>query len=277
MQLRLNNDVGWIEGFWANWVEQAKFDAFNSTETDEASWGIYGHLDSKKTSLPFNTEAYILGKDNDTGMRDDHRITVGGRLFGDIGETNLHFDVEGGYQFNYDGTEVRAYFIAAEATYTFKDLETKPWITAGFDFATGDDNPNDGVIKTFEPNSPFGHYYFGYIDHVGRQNVISPWLRVGAKPTKKLTTTVSGHWFWADEPADSLYSPCNCTQIRRRGNANAQDYIGFELDFVGKYSFNHHLSLLAGYSYFWADEFINTTNGGREDVQRLYTQLQFTF
>jgi len=275
--LKFSNESGWVEGFYANWVETALYDAFNDTDSDQTIWGVYGHLNASANPMPFNLEGYLIGKDNESGTKDEHRMTVGGRIFNTIPDTNFSYDIEGAYQFDYSGTEVQAAMFSAELTYKMKSSEFQPWFTAGFDWASGDDDPTDSTIKTFEPVSGFGHFYFGYADQIGRQNIVSPWLRVGAKPMKKLTTSVEAHWFWVHESADGIYAPSNTSSRRRAGNAMAGEYIGFELDFVAKYKINHHLVLMAGFSHLWADEFIEDTAGGQGDVSRVYTQLQFTF
>ena len=275
--LKLSNKSGWIEGFYANWVKAARYDWFNETNSDQTIWGAYAHLNAGKESLPANIELYAIGKDNETGTKNEHRMTIGGRIFNKIGDSKLSYDIEGAYQFDYSGTEVQAGMFSAQLMYKDTESEFKPWITGGFDWASGDDDPTDMTIKTFEPVSGFGHFYFGYADQIGRQNIVSPWLTVGAMPMKQLTTSVEAHWFWVDEAADGIYAPSNVSARRRAGSATAGEYIGFELDFVAKYKINHHMVLLAGFSHLWAGEFIDDTAGGKSDVSRLYTQLQFTF
>jgi hypothetical protein len=275
-KVKLATEAWWVEGFFAQWVQLARYEIFNSTEKDINVWGVYGHL-SQKAGLPFNWEPYILAKDNTTGSKDEHRITIGSRFFGKIKDTNLSFDIEGGYQFDYDGTDVSAAFIALEGTYSFSKMRMKPYVTLGFDWASGDDNLSDGKIKTFEGVSPYGHYYFGYADEIGRQNIMSPWIRLGMKPKKKLTTMIEGHWFWADESADAIHSPCNCTKVVRKGLAGADSYIGFEVDLIAKYKFSHHLSGLMGYSYLFAGEYVKDTGSAHDDIQRFMLQMQFTF
>lgn len=274
---RFTGQDGWVEAFWAQWVTANKFDSFNATDDDISTWGVYGHLNASAGVLPFNLEPYIFGKENQTGSKDEERATVGARLYGAVPETRWSYDLEGGYQFDYGGTDVSAGFFSAEGTYKFDDPDTQSWLTFGFDWASGDDDLTDGTIKTFEPVSAFGHYYFGYIDQIGRQNIVSPWVRVGLKPLKKLETTAEVHWFWADESTDAIYSPCNCTKVMRSGASGADDFIGTEIDLVGKYKFNHHTMGLVGYSYLFAGDYVDDTGVGQDDIQRVYVQLQFTF
>ncbi|MEA2011844.1 MAG: alginate export family protein [Verrucomicrobiota bacterium] len=276
-KLKLSSENWWIEGFWAQGTENRKYE-FNNVNDDLSIWGFYSHI-SKKTILPFGLDFYVIAKDQfKPATRDERRMNIGVRLFDEIKNTNLSYDIEAATQFDYrDSREVSASMFAAELKYQWKKNPLKPWMTVGFDWASGDKDPADDKITTFEPISPFGHYYFGYMDIVGRQNIVSPWLGVGFKPTQKLMTKLDVHWFYADEPADDLYNACNCSTIIRNGSENAGDFIGTNIDVTLKYKFNHHLVGLIGYSYFFAGNFVEETAGGQDDIQRWMLQLQFSF
>ena len=53
-------------------------------------------------------------------------------------------------------------------------------------------------------------------------------------------------------------------------------YVGAETDLLGTYNFTRHLQGYAGYSYFYAGEFIHKT-GRDKDSNFLYAALQYTF
>ncbi len=276
-KLKISHKNWWVEAFWAQGTQNLE-NEFNRVNDDLAIWGVYSHI-SKKSGLPFGLDLYAIAKDkyNPNG-EDDHRMNLGARIFGTFGESALSYDIEYTNQFDIrDSKQVSAEMFSAELEYQWKQVALKPALTLGFDWATGDSNPTDDTTTTFEPISPFGHYYFGYIDVIGRQNIISPWIRLRTKPTKKLTTTIEGHWFFTDESEDNIYNACNCSKSVRTGNENADSYIGFEIDLVAKYKFNHHLVGLVGYSYLWAGDYINDTTGGKEDIQRFMLQMQYTF
>src|SRR3954462_10365083 len=56
--------------------------------------------------------------------------------------------------------------------YDFKGVPWNPQLWVGYDHASGDSNPGlTGTRRTFNQLYPFGHYYFGYTDLVGRQNI----------------------------------------------------------------------------------------------------------
>ena len=102
-----------------------------------------------------------------TGHED--RYTIGGRVFG--ASHGFDYEVENAYQFGHVGSgDVSAWMIATEGGYTLKaPLTPRLWL--GFDYASGDDGAG-GDVGTFNQLFPLGHAYFGYIDAVGRQNIV---------------------------------------------------------------------------------------------------------
>jgi hypothetical protein len=69
-----------------------------------------------------------------------------------------HIDVEGGYQFGHDTDEaVRAGFVAAGLGHSWKSLPWSPTLWLFYDWASGDDNPNDGENNSFRQLFPLGH------------------------------------------------------------------------------------------------------------------------
>ena len=101
----------------------------------------------------------------------ENRYTVGGRLWGDIGETSLDYDFEGAYQFGSVGPgNVSAYMLGTSLGYTFTKSSWRPRFWVGYEMGSGD-RDTGGDVNTFNQLYPLGHAYFGYIDIVGRQNV----------------------------------------------------------------------------------------------------------
>src|SRR5262249_12087927 len=97
--------------------------------------------------------------------------TLGGRHAGN--PENLLFDFEGMDQigpWSNQNTSAAAYTTALG--WNFAKLPMTPQLWVSWDFASGDHNPGTtDTHGTFNQLFPFGHYYFGYIDVVGRQNI----------------------------------------------------------------------------------------------------------
>jgi alginate export protein len=64
--------------------------------------------------------------------------------------------------------------------------------------------------------------------------------------------------------------------VFRPGTGTTASYVGAEMDLLATYDVTRHLQLYAGYSHFWAGEFIRKTGPSR-DSDFLYGAIQYTF
>ena len=69
-----------------------------------------------------------------------------------------------------------------------KDLSPRAYLE--FDYASGDKKPG-GNVGTFNQLFPNGHSYLGYIDYIGRQNIISSSAGISVTPLRDLTLSFS--------------------------------------------------------------------------------------
>lgn len=250
---------------------------FNDSTRDDVFYGLYATAPLRGEHLKM--DGYIFGRRREmvtyngtTGQED--RYTLGGRLYGRCGEGRIDYDVEGAYQFGEVGAaDVSAFFFASELGYTWVDAEMLPRLWVGFDYASGDDSAGGGV-QTFDQLYPLGHAYFGFIDVVGRQNVVDLSGGVSIKPTARLKLAAAGHYLRRASGSDALYNAGGA--VVRASAPGAGRELGFELDLTATYAFNDHLSLLVGYSRFFAGDFIDDTGSG-DDIDFGYTQLLLTF
>jgi hypothetical protein len=205
----------------------------------------------------------------------DTRVTLGSRLWCKQYEP-WDFQAEGAWQFGeFAGQPINAAMLALDAGYTFKDCPTRPRVSVGYDFASGDRSPNQGRVSTFSHLFPLGHAFLGYADVVGRQNIHAVHARVDTTPIKDVKAWVQVYSFWLAEDRDALYN-AGGAPIRRDMTGSSGRYVGSEIDVVVKWQMNRHCALLAGYSHFWSGHFISGTGPGK-DVDFVYVQYQFTF
>jgi hypothetical protein len=205
-----------------------------------------------------------------TGGEDAY--TVGGRLFGTV--AGLDYDAEGAYQFGrVDGGDRSAFMFGAEAGYTLSELWARPRPFIGFDAASGDDAPG-GDVETFDQLFPLGHAFLGYIDAVGRQNVLSFDLGLNLEPTDRLRVRLAGSWMWRYSDADALYDAGS--NVVRAGGLSGEREIGQEIDLTATYRLDRHTLLEIGYSHFFPGDFIRTSGPG-PPIDFVYAQIEFTF
>ena len=264
-------------------VDDSSLDSFND---NVAFAGLYDTLMLPEVFKGAGTrvEAYLLYLDNFTatfaeGLDDEKRYTVGGRFY--TNPKPWDFDVEAAYQFGEFGDgDISAWMFATEAGYTLADVPLTPRPFIGLDIASGDDDPTDGDLETCNQLFPLGHAYFGYIDAIGRQNIIDvhPGIEITLlaekRNIKKLSLRVDYHLFWRQSEDDAVYNVAGGI-LRGDGGSDAR-YVGSELDLLLNWQIDRHLSAYFGYSHFFAGDFIEET-GASDDIDFVYGALQFTF
>jgi len=288
-----------LDLFWVRPVDINK-EQLNDGDGQTSFAGVYDTISLPEVMKGAGTklELYFLALNRTNGRfaanaaataptRDEDRYTVGFRFSGN--PKPFDFDVEADYQFGqFGGQTVSAWSVAAEGGYTFADVGMTPRLYLGIDAASGDDG-DGGNFGTFNQLFPLGHAYFGYIDIIGRQNIID--LHPGAEITllqnvkyaKKLTVRADYHWFWRENENDAVYTvlggsagtPSSAGLLR--GVSGSDDtYIGSELDILMTWQVDRHLQIFGGYSHFFAGDFIESTGASR-DIDFVYLGLTYTF
>jgi hypothetical protein len=155
---------------------------------------------------------YLAGR----GM--ERRRSIGVRVFG----IRNGWDVDGqiSYQFGrftpagQPSLAISAWGGALEAGYTLA-TKWKPRLAFRFDIASGDANPNDARLNTFDLPYPNLSYLTDAALFAPRNvHDIQPFVTV--TPTARLSLTAGAQFLWRTTTADAVYSPAN-TQILRAG------------------------------------------------------------
>lgn len=263
--------------FWTQYAPVGRHD-FNESDAQTQFFGIYATGKVPETDV--GLDAYFLGLDRDDAVTfngttgPEERYTLGGRLFGRFGESDFDYELEGAYQFGEVGAgDVDACMIGSQIGWKAPDCWAAPRFSAGFDLGSGDDGAG-GDVGTFNHLFPLGHAFLGYMDFVGRQNVIDLNVGVSGAPWDRLTVAATGHFFWRAETTDALYNAGG--GVVRAGNLGASREVGQEIDVTFKYGFSRHLAGEIGYGHFFAGDFIDES-GANSDMDFLYVQMQFTF
>ncbi len=266
-----------ITPFWAELVDVFKYN-FNRASSDRQLFGIYGtgglHF------LPFNIDLYWLGVHNPNVTFNDtkgteRRHTFGGRVWGKIDKTGLDFEVEGAAQVgSIGGKDILASMFTAVLGYSLPiEILSPARVYVEFDYASGDDRPG-GDVGTYNQLYPTGHSFLGYIDYIGRQNIISSSAGVSVSPIRSISFSLQQYFFWRASDRDALYNKSG--GVLRPGNTTRARYVGAETDLFATYNFDRHLLLYAGYSHFFPGDFIDKT-GPSKGSDFVYTAIQYTF
>jgi hypothetical protein len=240
--------------------DKGKFDSVDNNIVFGGIW--YTHRPKPGSAV----DAYYLVYDNTNrtftgrfGAKGGTTVhTFGTRWVGD--KDNWLWDVEGMVQcgeFVNQGLFARAFTLSGG--YHFKDWCATPTFWVCYDFASGTPDPGQGSLnQTFNQLFPFGHYYLGWLDLVGRKNINDVNCELTLYPAKWLFTQLQCHNFWLDSAKDALYAPNNAV-LRQDKTGNAGNYVGTEFDFIVNFHLTNHSDILLAYGYMFAGRFLTQT------------------
>lgn len=196
-----------LDGFYVQPVaiERGTFD--DGTDDSEAFWGAYltGPIPGNAV---LRADLYYLGYERQgatfaIGVADERRHTIGARLFGAAG--GFDWDVEAALQFgDFGARDIRAWTIASDVGYTFADTPLSPRIGLKADIASGDDDPTDGRLGTFNalyPKLP----YFSEANLVAPANIVDVHPTLGLDLGTGVTFELGWNALWRQTTADAIY------------------------------------------------------------------------
>ena len=166
----------------------------------------------------------------------------------------------------------------ARAGHTWENLKWKPRLGLEYSFASGDTDPNDDKDESFLNLFPTNHKFSGYMDFFARKNIHNPVGSLKFAPAPKLTVRLDGHGFWLASNEDAWYRANGVAQVRpfSPAAAEAETFVGTELDLTVGYTVHRALKFLFGCSHFFAGPYLQDT-GSSDDADFAYAQMIIGF
>jgi len=180
---------------------------------DRALWGVYA-VHEAPIGLPGKIDLYYLGFDDENGRNftvtgRERRHSIGLRYWGQQGQWDWNWEAI--YQFGeFDTAEqngnISAWTVASITGYTFEHAPLKPRIALSANVASGDSNPEDGDVRSFNALFPRGSY-FSELAQIGPRNFynINPYLTLELQENLKLITDIN--FLWRYTTNDGIYGP----------------------------------------------------------------------
>src|SRR5205814_8471952 len=135
----------------------------------------------------------------------------------------------------------------------------KPRLTLKANVTSGDDNPNNSGLQTFNPLFPRGAY-FGEPALIGPANHIDVHPQLELALSKGLTLNLNWDCFWRESTHDGIYGPAvNLIQSGQTSNAS---YVGHQAEMMLEWRLDRHMTLAADYAHFFARDFLQQTTRG---------------
>ncbi|MFO0967151.1 MAG: alginate export family protein [Gemmataceae bacterium] len=264
-----------VDLFWTQPVvpNPSHFDSVDNNQNFAGFWATYRPAKGQFRDFYY---LYLDNTNRQTQLgivRAPYNVhTLGTRFAGD--KNDFLYDVELMGQVGRRGDEdIFAAAATAGVGYHFEHAPMDPTFWLYYDFASGDQNPNGGQFNTFNQLFPFGHYYFGWLDFVGRQNIHDFSAHMYLYPTKWLTFNAQFHHFELASARDALYNAAG-NAIRRDPTGAAGRDVGDEIDLIFNFHLTRRSDFLIGYSQMWEGSFLKQT-GPRLDPSLFYAMYNF--
>jgi hypothetical protein len=270
----------WLDAFTSS-VVRIRRNQFNQSDwLDDAATRneFFSGLYFSSQFLPFQATdlyAFHLHEENPTGT--SNFLTLGTRLKGDATKlAGWDYTLElAGQSGQVNGQELTAYAYHLEGGYNWLKTAWKPRLALEYSMGSGDSDPNDGRVHTFQNLFPTNHPPYGLMDTFSWQNLHNVVLRLAAQPHAKVKTSLDFHSFWLATTGDAWYRANGTTRVRAI-NPNASSHAGCELDFTVNAKLSQHLDMLVGYSHFFAGAYLADT-GASDDADFAYLMLTLNY
>ena len=263
--------------------------AFDKENFDLQFWGLYSEFPELFPQI--NGELYLFGlheADNPARpSRNRNFYTPGFRLYRSPAPGQFDFEVESIFQVG----QSRASWAATDRTdldhfahyqhiavgYTF----TAPWsprLLLQFDYASGDDNPNDDNGNRFDTLFGVPRFEFGPTSLYGaftRSNLLTPGYRLILQPLDTLSCLFGHRLNWLASDRDAW-----TTTGLRDSTGNTDSFLGHQLEILIRWEvFPGNVRLEAGGAYLFSGEFVDNVPGtnGEGDTSYGYVQTVLTF
>tara|TARA_B100000686_G_C16708299_1_gene927604 strand:+ start:262 stop:864 length:603 start_codon:yes stop_codon:yes gene_type:complete len=171
--------------------------------------------------------------------------------------------------------DLLAYFYHVEAGYSFKVLWS-PRIYLEYDFASGDDDPNDERNERFErffgPNGPEFEPVSIHAAFV-RANISSPGVRVQIQPSPDIFNSISYRAYWLASEKDGWQGASGL----RDPSGSSGSFLGQLLILKNKWKLFPNFRIEGGVTYRIDGGFQNKVTGSPRVGNTIYSYIQTSF
>ena len=159
--------------------------------------------------------------------------------------------------------------------YTLPAFTWKPRVIAEYNYATGDKNPTDGKLQTFDILYPTPHDKYGLADQVGWRNIHHIRLGPEFRLSKRVNANANYHTWWLASATDALYN-AGGTPLFRSADGSAGRHVGQEIDGQVMFAMNKQVSLAGGFAHIIPGRFLKKVSQGAS-YNFPYVMLGYTF
>jgi hypothetical protein len=158
----------------------------------------------------------------------ESRRTAGIRLSGKQGPWSWNWEAMAQWG-HFADNSIRAWSLASETGYVLSALPLSPRLLLRANIASGDDDPGDGRLGTFNPLYPRAKY-FGELTPIGPRNMMNLHPGLELDLGHGFDLSLAGLFYWRENRHDGVYSLPG--QLLRPAVPDAGRYIGHQGEMV---------------------------------------------
>src|SRR5262249_30403584 len=138
--------------------------------------------------------------------------------------------------------DIQAWTAASDTGFTFGQVPLKPRLGLKANVTSGDHNPSNPDLQTFNPLFPRGAY-FGEPALIGPVNHIDVHPQLDLALRNNLTLTLDWDCFWRESTRDGIYGPA--VNLIQSGQTSDARYVGNQVEIMLEWRPDHHFTLTA--------------------------------
>jgi hypothetical protein len=146
-----------------------------------------------------------------------------------------------------------------------RQIQALPWkatLAGEFNYASGDNHPNDGVVNTFDQLYPTNHLIYGVTDQQGRRNAENARVGLRLQPRKWLTIRAEERWLWLASRFDALYQFNGAITVPAVPTGALYRDVGHEFALVGDIVTSKYYNIGAQWGHLTPGKFLETYSPG---------------
>lgn len=247
----------------------------DDTNSHQALWGTYNTF--PVSALPgLNLDVYYLGFRNDQARfggiaGDETRHSFGTRIFGEAAGWDWNWELVGQIG-SFHGDDIRAWTAASDTGYTFDKLPWTPRLGLKANIASGDTDPRDHKLGTFNALFPrLG--YFSEASLVAPSNFFDVQPSITIQPFDDVSVSLGWDVLWRETTDDAIYIEPNSPVGGTAGHGGR--YTGNQVSLDVDWQIDRHIEAKASYVHFEAGDGLKSAGGKNVDFVMFSTAYKF--
>jgi hypothetical protein len=230
----------------------------------DTEWFLYGIREKDRPSLPTRNRDFLTA---------GFRARNSGNVWAFEVETAIQHGKSRASALPTDTTDLdhRAWFIHTEVSRKLQG-SWEPRVIFRFDYASGDEDPDDGEFNRFDTLYGDRRWEFGPTGIYGaltRSNILSPGVALRSKPGPSTDFRIDYRPAWLASDRD--FMP---TAVLRDRDGNSGSFIGHQVDLRWRWwSPSRNLTVDFTAAYLWKGEFLKNAPGAPPDSNTAYAYI----